>query len=228
MKYTKDSFIVIPDRDALYGMKPDTQAVFMWICRFADSDGLCFPSKKTLSAASGVSKRRVFDCLSELEEAGILRQETRKRGKTFTSNLYQVMLVEPQVVQEVHEGSAGGALGVVHQVPNNSIQVELQSNELNLATASVAGEINQVMELFQTTLNPTIKYGNKTQRKAIEELIGQFGLARVVKMVEYSGKISGEQFAPVITTPYQLQSKIGQLIAYHKKSFNKPQVVTSI
>lgn len=104
MKYKKDSFIVIPNKDAIAGQKPDVQAVYFWICNFANKDGSCFPSIATLSKNAGASRRRVFECIKELETIGVISKETRKKGKQNMTNVYQLMIVDGG-------GSAGHALG---------------------------------------------------------------------------------------------------------------------
>lgn len=88
------------------------------------------------------------------------------------------------------------------------------------ATPSVADNpITKIFEKFQMTLNPTINYGNTTQRKAAEELLKSFGIEKVMRMLEYvsSDEYISDQFAPVVTTPYQLKQKIGQIVQFYRK-----------
>lgn len=90
-----------------------------------------------------------------------------------------------------------------------------------MTTNTDGGAVNQLMEVFQMNLNPTINYGNKTQRRALQELIHFMGIEKLKNLIKYCAKIQGEEFAPIITTPYQLKEKLGQLIAYSKKIDNK-------
>lgn len=84
---------------------------------------------------------------------------------------------------------------------------------------SPAGDgINKVFEIFYKTINPTINFGNKTQRKAIEELWNKFGLEKVIKMAQYAISVQGEKYAPTITTPCQLKEKYPALISFFKKN----------
>ena len=125
MIYKKGTFITVPNRDTLYGLKGDIQSVYLWICRFTDDEGHCFPSIKKISECSGVSKRRVYVCILELEKEKLLIKESRKAGKISQSNLYQLQLVDKPsargaggVVQEVQGGSARGEPGEVREVPS--------------------------------------------------------------------------------------------------------------
>lgn len=107
MKYKKGTFITVPNRDVLFGIKGDTQSVYIWICRHADDDGICFPSINRLAKCSGVSKSRTKKCIKELEEKKLITKEQRKNKDNYKSNLYQIQIVD----MEVDEGRAGDDLG---------------------------------------------------------------------------------------------------------------------
>jgi hypothetical protein len=85
---------------------------------------------------------------------------------------------------------------------------------------------NQIVFIFNLfkTINPTISYGNKTNRQAIKDLIRQFGYEKTVNTVNYAISIQGIQYAPTITNPYQLKTKMGDLLVYYKKD-NSPRFV---
>lgn len=93
-----------------------------------------------------------------------------------------------------------------------------------LATPEVVAakdEVNEILSEFQMKLNPTINYGNKTQRNAVSDMLKLMGKEKLLKTIEYAAAISSEQFAPIITTPYQLKEKMAQLVAYYQKQNNK-------
>lgn len=77
------------------------------------------------------------------------------------------------------------------------------------------------------TVNPTTNFGNKTQRSAIQVLLNKFGEERTRKIIEYAISVQGKQFAPTITTPYQLKEKLGSLMIFHQRQENKPLTVKS-
>lgn len=137
MKYERGTFIVVPNREALAGLPPHVQAVFLWLCFFANQDGECFPSRATLSAKAGVSLRTVDSSLKVLEQKAFIEKKNRKDGNEKISNLYTVLVggVEQDVrylAQDVREGSAesapGGSAGPAHRT--NSIK------ELNISNYS--------------------------------------------------------------------------------------------
>ena len=78
------------------------------------------------------------------------------------------------------------------------------------------------------TVNPTINYGNTTQRKAAQQLIDDIGEEKAIRLAQYACSIQGEDFAPTVTTPYQLREKAAQLRIHWQKKNNKQGNVTFI
>lgn len=65
--------------------------VFIYLKKFADQKGQCYPSIRTLSRQSGISVKKVKETLKQLEEKGVISKANRTRpdgGKS--SNLYTV------------------------------------------------------------------------------------------------------------------------------------------
>jgi len=149
-----------------------------------------------------MSPSTVRERITKLVELGLIQKTDRYRENgSQTSNYYEVVLSDtpppPGTPPEV-----------------NTPRTKLSRTKL--ATTSVAGEgneTNKVLEKFQMLLNPTLNYGNKTQRKAAEELVALMGIEKVLNLIVYCDKIQGEEFAPVVTTPYQLKEKSGPIIA---------------
>lgn len=213
MKYKKGTFITVPNRDVLYGMKGDTQSVYMWICRFTNDDGNCFPSIKKISECSGVSARRVNNCIKELVSAGLMTKKNRKDGDTYISNYYQLELVEvgggyaggAVPMQEVHKGSAGGAVGVMQEVHTKEKHIK----EKQLTTSN---EVAEVIKLFETVdrKNKTY-YGNITQRSACTFLLDEYGLDEIKRRIEVLPQTNITPYFPKIYSPYDLKEKWNKL-----------------
>jgi len=72
--------------------------------------------------------------------------------------------------------------------------------------------IPQIIKAFET-VNPACKkmYGNKTQRSACSDLIENYGLEEVLKVIEILPETNGMEYVPVVTTPLQLRDKWVQL-----------------
>ena len=91
----------------------------------------------------------------------------------------------------------------------------------NKETANAVSDINLIFDIFYKSINPTINYGNTTQRKAVQTLINKVGLEKAVNATKYAISIQVEKYAPVITTPIQLLNKYGELQAYYAKKNTK-------
>ena len=82
---------------------------------------------------------------------------------------------------------------------------------------------NELIAAF-APVNPSYArlFAIKTQREAVDRLLNQFGdeeLLRIIQVLEQTNKM---QFAPCITTPVQLEMKIGQLKSFIDKQSNRP------
>lgn len=75
--------------------------------------------------------------------------------------------------------------------------------------------LNELIDLFKE-VNPSYErlFPNKTQRSALERLVKKYGTKEIAQFIEILPTTNKEQFAPVITTPVQLENKLGSLISF--------------
>jgi len=175
------------------------------------------------------TKEKVINTKKELKKNGLIedRQTKNKKGQITgwyikVNYIWKKETIKNQKV-ELPEG------GKSHRVENPDTNA-LSANSLNAlsannktATPSVAGkEINDLIELFKP-INPTYQrlFGNTTQRASLERLVKQFGREKIENMIKYLPKIFGKPYAPRITTPYLLEQKLADLIAYTKQEQSK-------
>jgi hypothetical protein len=83
--------------------------------------------------------------------------------------------------------------------------------------------VNEYINLFKS-INPTINFGNTNTRKAVQDLIKQFGKEVATQYALYAVSIFGKPYSPTITTPYQLKLKISELAAYAQKEKTKGKI----
>lgn len=101
------------------------------------------------------------------------------------------------------------------------------NTELIAAAAAAPAEIVSVFEVFKALAVPN--YGNKTHRKAVEELTKSYGIEKVLAAAQYALSIQNEKYAPIITNPYQLKVKFGELVAYKaRQDKNSKSLVAEI
>jgi DNA-binding IclR family transcriptional regulator len=60
------------------GLSLRAKGLYALLCTFADKERMCFPSIKTLSELSGVTRRTTERTLNELEEKNYVKREGRK------------------------------------------------------------------------------------------------------------------------------------------------------
>src|ERR1700740_1523122 len=94
-----------------------------------------------------------------------------------------------------------------------------------LATPSVAEqELRDIIILFEK-LNPSYKrfFENTTERKAVVRLLQDHGKDKLVALLQVLPQIIVRPYAPRITSPYQLDRKMGDLQAFLAQENNKSQ-----
>jgi len=95
MKYEKGTFIVLPNINILDTLDVTSQALFMWLCKYSDDDGICFPSRSKLAKHISRDAKTVDRHIAILEDAGFIIKTKRKKAgtKENMSNLYQIQLL---------------------------------------------------------------------------------------------------------------------------------------
>lgn len=84
---------------------------------------------------------------------------------------------------------------------------------------SAGAVVNLLIGEFEP-INPSFRrlYKNKTQRSAIENLLKQYDFTKLQGIIRFLQKTNGKRYAPTITTPCQLEERLGALIAYCDKA----------
>ena len=79
-------------------------------------------------------------------------------------------------------------------------------------------EIRHFLSLFKS-VNPSYRllFSNRTERGAMKRLLEAHGDEKVSNMIAYLQKSNGKQYFPTITTPYELEMKLGKLIVAIKR-----------
>jgi hypothetical protein len=119
-------------------LEPTTRLVCLTIgCHMALDGSGCFPSYAKIADESGLGRRTVIDHVQKAVDAGYLTLEHRERENgSSTSNLYQPTM---PVVQELHQGGATAALGVVQELhPHNTPSLTPQLSEPSVSPTTKA------------------------------------------------------------------------------------------
>jgi len=105
----------------------------------------------------------------------------------------------------------------------NSLNALSVNNKIILhSKTSFAGkDINNLIELFKP-INPSYErlYSNTTQRKALERLVKKYGVRKIRETIKALPSLIVRPFCPQISTPYQLEAKLGNLLSFYKQLKN--------
>lgn len=212
MRYNKGTFTIVPNVDRLVCMPANTQCVYLRICRHADSNGVCFPSRKKLALECGMNIKTLDKCLTVLEECKFIKKTQRKKdnSKENISNLYQIMLFEDDNEVAPKQVQPSTEIGATSSPKIGSVTISNTNyNHLTNSDTNVSQDISLIIKSFEQINQSCSKfYGNTTQRKACEQLIENYSLDRVISVIEKTlPKTNGMQYFPTITTPLQLLDK---------------------
>ena len=127
-----------------------------------------------------------------------------------------------------------GGVGMLNGIPNGNQmatqdrigqdRIGQDKKNTNLDEQSSL-DINKIFDVFYK-INPTLNYGNLASRKAATWLAEKFGLDKVILVAEYAISLFGQEYAPTVTTPYQLKEKwAGIESTYKKQQSNKIQII---
>ncbi|EJJ3882859.1 helix-turn-helix domain-containing protein, partial [Salmonella enterica] len=78
------------DACAAHGVKGARLVIMARLADYSNDDGVCYPSVETICRQLGLGESTVRAAIAELESAGWLRRESRRKGNRNTSNLYHL------------------------------------------------------------------------------------------------------------------------------------------
>ncbi|WP_414454403.1 helix-turn-helix domain-containing protein [Enterobacter roggenkampii] len=78
------------DACAAHDIKGAKLVVMARLADYSNDDGVCYPSVETICRQLGLGESTVRTAIAELESAGWLRRESRRKGNRNTSNLYHL------------------------------------------------------------------------------------------------------------------------------------------
>jgi len=229
----------IVDTDAFLDMPQTTQLLYFHLAMRADDDGFVANPKKIIRMIG--SQGDDFKVLSAKKfiipfDSGICVIKHWKIHNYIQSDRYtptqwinekKQLITDP--INKKYSLDKQKKPDCIQSVSISDTQVRLGKVRLgknNRQPAVADNGIQQIFDIFYESINPTINFGNKTQREAAKWLIHKFGLEKTIKFTKYSCSIQGKKYAPIITTPYQLKEKIANLKIYYEQ--NNAKKVTKL
>ena len=165
-KYQKGTFITVPNRQVLRGMKGEYQSVYQWLNSFADENGECYPSRATLAECAGCSLRMVDYALKEFEEKGLVIKTIRKNGNQNMTSLYQITIVEGGSARSAPPSSKKDTTPSVENATGT--KPSINSNHLTSSKTEVLQEENPSFEEYLNGIGK--QYIEKSQGGEVKDV----------------------------------------------------------
>jgi len=94
----------------------------------------------------------------------------------------------------------------------------------------VVDDVAQIIDLFIKSVNPFLKFGNRTERNFAQMMIDKWGFNDAIKVTKLAISVQGkDEYAPTISKPSELVKKWGRLQNYVKgKQTNNSKPTSAI
>ena len=238
----KKYFTIIPNYVLNHSTLWDRE-VYTQMKRITGEGGTCWASQKTLAKQCGISINRLKKSISYLVEHNWIKQIGKKSistsGGTQEVNEYRIadlwkknidfyenkgIAQEDTPTKGVSREASGGVTTEVKGVSPSDDKEEpnIIRTINNTSNVDVADkELVHLIGLFKG-VNPSYRqmFGNKTQRACLTRLLKEHGSEKLGVIIGLLAETNKSQYAPVITTPYELENKLGTWLAFRQK--NKP------
>lgn len=208
------------------------QALYWQMKRYTGENGNCFATEKTLMGKLGIGKKAYDKSLKYLISRGWIEFVGLTKGKTRPVKTYKINNIWRENVEHYDKISVESNISFRGDKFQKQYKISAESNveeepskedivSTNVDTSNSKSVASQILHVFEK-VNPAIKrmYGNKTQREAAENLVRQFGLETTLKAAQAAISVLGVKYAPRITTPYLLETKWADLVAFLKENKN--------
>lgn len=204
MRYVKGSFITIPNKELLKGQMPSVQTVFMWIVSFANEEGICYPSIKTIAEYAGMSEKTVDASIKVLSNIGIIEKRKRFKNNEQLTNEYQVLIVDtPQVNGYSTQGNSFATPSVIvtdrTKSSINSIYLtqgetevsqEIMSETLEEYRFSLGWEFSEMRNVDGESVDCWVSQGKPISKSALESSEREFKRKHGIKTPQKQDEVS--------------------------------------
>lgn len=225
----KPDFILIPyqlidDRR----LEPTDRLLYGLIYWFEHlKDGSCTAANTTFAALLHTTTRAIQNSLTNLEDRGYIGREYKDSAKRHRMLIHAKIAFKTErtvgdtkkqsEVTVTPERTAGDTTERTAGDQNKNKVNKNINKKVPARSAEDEKAIADIIESFKD-VNPSYKtlFSRSPQREAAARLIVQFG-AQLPGMISYLKHSNSVKYAPTITTPVQLESKLGELKAWADK-----------
>lgn len=174
--------------------------------------GYCTASNATLGEIAGCSTATARDCISRLQSQHYIKCSYKDNSKRVRERIESRVSLSSDTLNWVSSNNDTGIVKQRHRVSLNNEQRENIKENRNNTSNEVSLQVSELIKDFEEiNINAKSWYGNKTQRKALEDLIDTVGFERIKKIISILPKTNKLRYVTTITTPYQLLTKFSDL-----------------
>lgn len=203
--------------------------VYISLCRHSNLEQICWPSIKKIGEELAISQKQVGRAIKILESFHIISKE--RVGKK-SNNRYWLLSksewTDSPITSESDETTSptttdyqsdhDRTTSPFHSKVTHYKVTHSKESDINVADK----ELEEIINLFKN-INPSYKqlFKNKTERAAAERMLKEYGHEQLAHIITSLPEIIVQPYAPRVTTPYQLEKKMGELIAFKSQDKNK-------
>lgn len=167
-------------------LTPDERLVYIYLKMHSDNNtGRSFPSLNTLARETGLSKRTVQRCLSELQDKGVVGIEHRRNDRGTQSNLYTVY----DTAKIWNANNVAEMQSIASELKDSEIIEYLRSRGYNVTKkepafgtvqSSNASTSSDKLNIVLTTDKSTAADGGSQERYSLEDIRELFDYAVLI------------------------------------------------
>ena len=160
-----------------------------------------------------ISSKRTLSFIKDKSQKE--RDKSQKQHKiSAESNIEEEPVKEEPLINTCNDDVVAGEVKEI---------IELRATPIRAQRENRPGkEIEYLISLFKD-INPSYErfFSNKSQRAALERLTAKHGQEKIENTIKILPQIINKPYAPRITTPLQLESKLGELGVFYNQEKTK-------
>lgn len=174
--------------------------------------GQLLTGRNTMSKETGVTAQSIRSCLDYLKSTNQVTIQTSNKWSIITICNYEQY---QEVTNEVTNEQPTNNQPVTTYKNDKKVKNDKKDNIIDNVLATKVANLNEFMDLFKG-VNPNYErlFANKTQRGALERMILKYGEVKMRNMLTQLPSIVCKPYAPQISTPVELENKLGKLVQF--------------
>ena len=226
----KEFFTIIPNYIPDHSSATDL-SLYVQMKKVAGESGECFITEENLCKKMEIGKTKLRKSIKYLLAHKWIAFVGRTRGKTRPVNTYKIENIWELNMKYYQDKKIRTKSAVSKRNKKDTYQISskirtktdhkeepyIKKNHIILSNgqATTGKEFNDLLYLFKP-VNPSYErlFPNKSQRASLERLVEKHGVEKITNVIKCLPEAISKPYAPRITTPCQLEQKLGDLIAF--------------